>query len=130
MQYENELLQGTLQKPLIDYLPDAEIEIVKKIDDFSVKHIYNHRSVVEIEIAGYNVIGGLLKEFYTALMNPASSKSKKILQLISRQFPVKTEKNSFYNDLQSIVDFTAGMTDLYAVEMYRNIKGISFPQIK
>jgi dGTPase len=130
MQNEEALLQGTLQKSLIDYLPEAEKQLIKKIDTFSVEHIYNHRSVVEIEIAGYNVIGGLLKEFFAAVINPQSAKSQKLLQLISQQFKITGERDNLYNDIQSVVDFIAGMTDLYAVDVYRKITGIAFPQIR
>jgi dGTPase len=130
MEKEEELLQGTLQKSLIDYLPESELQLIKTIDEFSIEHIYNHRSVVEIEIAGYHVIGGLLKEFFAAVINPKSAKSKKLLQLISRQFVITGERDKLYNDIQSVVDFIAGMTDLFAVDVYRKITGIEFPQIR
>jgi dGTPase len=130
MEKEEELLKGTLQKSLIDYLPGSELKLIETIDNFSIQHIYNHRSVVEIEIAGYNVIGGLLKEFFAAVVNPKSAKSKKLLQLISQQFVITGEPKKLYNDIQSVVDFIAGMTDLYAVDVYRKITGIEFPQIR
>jgi dGTPase len=127
---EAELLSGELPKSLIDYLPPRESALIKAIDAFSVEHIYNHRSVVEIEIAGYNVIGGLLKEFFGAVLNPRSAKSEKVLQLVSGQFPVTGARDGLYYDTQSIVDFIAGMTDLYAVDLYRKITGMTFPQIR
>lgn len=130
MQHENELLGGMLEQSLLDYLPARERELVRAIDAFSVAHIYNHRSVVEIEIAGYNVIGGLLKEFVGAILHPSSSKSKKLLQLVSRQFVISGDPDRLYFDIQSVVDFIAGMTDLYAVDLFRKITGMTFPQIR
>jgi dGTPase len=130
MEKEELLLEGGLNKSLIDYLPARELALMKKIDAFSVQHIYNHRSVVEIEIAGYNVIGGMLKEFFWAVLNPRSVKSEKLLQLISKQFVIAGEAGSLYNDIQSVVDFISGMTDLYAVDLYRKITGMAFPQIR
>jgi dGTPase len=130
MQNEEALLQGTMQKSLIDHLPEAERQLIDAIDKFSIEHIYNHRSVVEIEIAGYNVIGGLLEEFFAAVINPRPAKSQKLLQLISQQFVITGDPNKLYNDIQSVVDFIAGMTDLYAVDVYRKITGIAFPQIR
>lgn len=130
MENEAALLEGRLERSLIEYLPAQELELVKKIDSFSVKHIYNHRSVVEIEIAGYNVIGGMLNEFFGAILHPGSSKSEKLLQLLSRQFIITADPARFYYDIQSIVDFLAGMTDLYAVDLYRKITGMTFPQIR
>lgn len=130
LEKENELLEGSLQKSLIDYLPDGELGIIKKIDKYSVEHIYNHRSVVEIELAGYNVIGFLLKQFINAVLKPGSSKSKKLLQIIPPQFVISNSKESLYGDMQSVVDFIAGMTDLYAVDMYRKLTGMNFPLLQ
>jgi dGTPase len=130
MENEASLLAGTLQKSLIDYLPEREKQLIRSIDAFSVEHIYNHRSVVEIEIAGYNVIGGLLKDFFAAVIQPSSTKSQKLLQLISQQFIITRDPAKLYNDIQSVVDYIAGMTDLYAVDIYRKITGIAFPQIR
>jgi len=130
MEREELLLEGGLDKSLIDYLPPRELELMKKIDAFSVEHIYNHRSVVEIEIAGYNVIGGMLKEFFGAVLSPRSVKSEKLLQLISKQFIISREAGRLYSDIQSVVDFISGMTDLYAVDLYRKITGMAFPQIR
>ena len=130
MEKEEELLEGRLEKSLIDYLPDDELALIKHIDDYSVKHIYNHRSVVEIEIAGYNVIGGLLKEFFSAIIDQRSAKSKKLLQLISQQFAITGDPDKLYYDIQSVVDFISGMTDLYAVDLFRKITGISMPQLR
>ncbi|MBN9384490.1 MAG: dNTP triphosphohydrolase [Chitinophagaceae bacterium] len=130
MANEELLLEGRLERSLIDYLPDREVALVKRIDAYSVQHIYNHRSVVEIEIAGYNVIGGMLKEFFGAVLHPGNAKSEKLLQLISRQFVITGEPGRLYHDIQSVVDFIAGMTDLYAVDLYRKITGMAFPQIR
>jgi dGTPase len=124
--FENEkaLLAGTLHKSLIELLPEKERAIIKKIDDYSVSNIYNYRSVIEIEMAGYHVIGGLLQQFATAVIQPATSRSSKLLQLVPKQFVVKQQSGTLYNDIQSVVDFIAGMTDLYAVDLYRKITGI------
>ena len=129
LEKEQELLAGNLPESLIEYLPSRELELLRRIDGFSVQHIYNHRSVVEIEIAGYNVIGGMLKEFFGALMQPDSNKSEKLRQLISRQFVIGGRPDSLYSDIQSVVDFIAGMTDLYAVDLFRKMTGIDFPRI-
>jgi dGTPase len=85
---------------------------------------------VEIEIAGYNVIGGLLREFIGAILQPGSNKSQKLKQLISKQFVIAGRPDSLYPDIQAVVDFIAGMTDLYAVDLYRKITGIDFPRIR
>ena len=123
MQKEEEILQGKLNQSLIDILDEHTITCLKKIDEISVRDIYNHKSVIEIEIAGYNVIGGLLDEFVTAVLHPSRDKSKKLIQLVPKQF--NTKQDSLYANIQSVVDFIAGMSDLFAVDLYRRIKGIT-----
>ena len=125
LEQEAQLLAGTLEQDLLKCLPAEETQLVGEINAFSVKHIYNHRSVVEIELAGYNVIGGLLREFVYAVLHPKETKSFKLLQLLPEQFPVRLADDSLYGDLQSVVDYISGMTDLYAIDLYRKITGIS-----
>lgn len=127
---EEELLAGKLETDLLKCLPAREQELVKEINSYSVKHVYNYKSVVEIEIAGYNVIGGLLKEFVHAVLHPGLSKSDKILKLVSGQFPIDREGGDVYANVQSVVDFISGMTDLYAIDLYRKITGINIPEIR
>ncbi|MEZ5017858.1 MAG: deoxyguanosinetriphosphate triphosphohydrolase [Flavipsychrobacter sp.] len=127
---EAALLSGNLEKDLLACLPDREQALIEEINKYSVKYIYNYKSVVEIEIAGYNLIGGLLKEFIHAVLHPDTSKSKKVLQLIPKQFPITKDTQHLYSDIQSVVDFIAGMTDLYAIDLYRKITGISIPEIR
>ena len=130
MAHEPELLAGTLEKDLLKCLPQREHELIERINEFSVKYIYNYKAVVEIEIAGYNVIGGLLREFVHAVLNPEHTKSKKILKLVSPQFPVALKEQNLYRDIQSLVDFIGGMTDLYAIDIYRKITGITIPELR
>lgn len=130
MANEEQLLAGTLQHDLLKCLPDRDAALIKEINSFSVKYIYNYRSVVEIEIAGYDIIGGLLKEFVHAVLYPKKSRSFKLLQLVSPQFPITLREDKRYEDIQSLVDFIGGMTDLYAIDLYRKITGINIPELK
>lgn len=121
------LLKGDFNKSLTDAIP-AELKMAwKKIAEVSVERIYNNSSVVQIEVAGYKVIGGLLEEFIPAYLKNDSSYHEKLVQLIPKQF--LTSKEDTYSKIMSVLDFVSGMTDIYAVELYRKIKGISFPSM-
>jgi dGTPase len=124
---ETELLNGTLNKSLIDLIDDKSIKLLKKIDEVSIKKIYNHKSVIEKELAGYHVINGLLEEFVGALVTKENTKSKKVLLLVPSQYKIK-EDQGLYHNLLSIIDFVSGMTDLYAIDLYRKLKGIQNPE--
>lgn len=127
---EEKLLAGALQDDLMSCLPEKEKKLIDNINEFSFKHIYNYKSVVEIEIAGYNVIGGLLEELMQAILHPEKTKSFKLLQLIPAQFGISKQRDNLYEDILSIVDFISGMTDIYAIDIYRKITGITIPEIR
>jgi dGTPase len=58
-----------------------------------------------------------------------SGQDKSILRLLPEDFPLKgwgAEVNP-YPMLRVLVDFISGMTDKYALNLYRRVKGISFP---
>lgn len=121
--HEDLLLSGNLEQSLLQCLDEPTIARLDAIESFSVQRIYNARQVLEIELAGHHVIGGLLEEFIHAALQPKSGKSRNLLRLIPRQFVVTGQTP--YPDFQSITDFIAGMTDLYAMDLYRKIKGIT-----
>ncbi|MNE55895.1 deoxyguanosinetriphosphate triphosphohydrolase-like protein [compost metagenome] len=127
LQNEQVLLEGNFNKSLTDALEDPLKSTLKEIERISVQRIYNYHSVVEIEIAGYKVMGGLLEEFVPAFLQNKTHYHKKLVELIPKQFITKSTNT--YDKVQCVLDFVSGMTDLYAVELYRKIKGISFPRI-
>ena len=130
MQNEASLLAGNLNSDLLSCLPQHQQALIHEINSFSYSNIYNHRTVVEIELSGFHIIGNLLKDFVHAILHPHEAKSEKLLLLVPKQFPINfsSEKNLYYN-LQSIVDFVSGMTDLFAIDLYRKTTGISITKI-
>jgi len=113
--------------PLFDSLPEPAKGAMAKIRAISLKKIYHDRSVIEIEIAGYKILGTLLEAFITAVLEPGSFLSKKLLMLIPSQYENTDE--SMYGKIQSVVDFVSGMTDLFALNLYRKITGMELPRI-
>ncbi|KAA2238814.1 deoxyguanosinetriphosphate triphosphohydrolase [Chitinophaga agrisoli] len=124
---QNVILQSEYNKSLTEDLKPTLQPIWDNICKISREKIYNYSSVVQIEVAGYKVIGGLLEEFIPALINNNTHYYEKLVKLIPPQFKSKTPDT--YSNIQSVLDFISGMTDLYAVELFRKIKGISFPTI-
>jgi dGTPase len=121
------ILAGDFNTSLIDMIDEPYRTIMKNIETLSVKKIYNYSSVVQIEVAGYKVMGGILEEFIPAYLQNTSKYHKKLVELIPKQFLTKNQDD--YSKIQTVLDFVSGMTDLYAVELFRKIKGISFPTL-
>lgn len=122
------ILQGSYEKSLLDDLSGSLGEAFSALISKSVERIYNYRPVVEIELAGYKVLGGLLEEFVPAVLDTRAHQHKKLLRLLPQQYQPR-EESSAYEKVQSVVDFVSGMTDLYAVDLFRHIKGISLPEL-
>lgn len=129
LENEEQLLRGALQQSLMDLLPEPYQAMLKAVNEYSYKNVYNYKPVVEIEIAGYHIIGALLKEFNAAVLQPDRTKSAKLLQLLSQQFPIRKGNDFLYQNLQSVVDYISGMTDLYAIDLYRKMTGISVTEL-
>jgi dGTPase len=118
------IMSGKLQQPLFDLIK-SENSALQDIANFSVKHIYNHRSVLEIENAGYNVMYELLNHFVPPLLKPKADRDgfdKKSLRLLPDNFNYDGE--SAYERVLGVLDYVSGMTDNYATDLYRRIKGI------
>ncbi len=112
---------------LVDNLPPAVKSALQKIVNHSVEYIYNHDSVVKIELAGYKILSGLLEDFVPAVLSsPPTGMDKKLLRLIPAQFKSHPDERP-YEKVIKVLDFISGMTDLYALELYRNLRGISMP---
>lgn len=118
----NSIMSGTFQKSLISQLPELENNALEACRTFSVPNIYRHPSVVKIEVTGYNIIGSLMNEFMDAVMHPESGYHRRLMSIIPDQF--KTEKDDLYSKIQVVLDYISNMTDLYAVQLYKDLRGI------
>ena len=121
------IMTGNFSHSLMASLENHQAEAMKRVKKVSFREVYAHRSVVEIEIAGFKIIGTLLEEFVGAAINPEDRYNKKILSLLPGQY--QPQSNSTYHKIQSAVDFISGMTDVFALDLYRKIKGISLPGV-
>lgn len=122
-QHYHSILGGEFEGGLVDRIEGRMGNAMKACQQMSVKEIYKHPSVVEIEIAGYKILGSLLKEFCQTITHPEDHYSKLLVPFIPGQYRV-SEDASMYEKIQSIIDFVSGMTDVYALELYRKINGL------
>ena len=124
---EEAILAGTYTGSLIKNL-DNHIGIAyQQCSKVAVSQIYSSPEVVEIEIAGYKILNTLMEVFVEAVRHPERFYSKQLLSRIPSQFAVKGV--SSYTMMQGVIDFVSGMTDVYALDLYRKITGISIPGV-
>lgn len=119
-----EIMNGDFDTELTDLIKSVDIleGPIKKSNIF----LYNRKPVVEIELAGYQVISGLLEQFMQIHLEPNHMISKKLLTILPSQFRA-SDTDSNYCKIMRIVDFIARMTDGYALNLYRRLSGQSLP---
>lgn len=135
LEHEKAILEGDYDKSLTDEIPASTT--LEKISKISVKKIYRAQPVKEREMAGFEVLGGLLNAFIPAAFTVADKKeffgSSKKHVVASRLLPedvhhaIKESDGDLYRITLTIVDYVSGMTDRHAVSVYRKLIGISLP---
>ncbi|MDR0673056.1 MAG: dNTP triphosphohydrolase [Zoogloeaceae bacterium] len=129
---ETAILGGGFEGDLLSVAPlSAPLDAVKAI---AFDRIYTARPALEIETAGFEVLGGLLSLFITAIESavgqyPMTTRERMLLKLLPAQFlgaQGQPDPDPYLRFL-GIADFVAGMTDSYAVNLYRKLKGIDLP---
>lgn len=122
---ETEILSGSFDFPLTAKLESCDK--LKEIIEVTRKSVYESRAVVEVKVAGYEVLGGLLEEFITGITNNSLSKSYLVKKLLPN-FNEQDENEELYRKILKVTDYISGMTDSYAVSVFKKIKGISLPR--
>ena len=122
---EKSILKGEFDRSVLDDVPSAKI--VNYIKKDSYNRIYSSDPVIKIEVSGYKALPQLLSVFIDAIFNSDSGHSKRILKLIPDLY-LASGRKIFDNDYEILLNITmyiAGMTDKHAVELYKQLNGIS-----
>lgn len=126
---ENSILEGQFEGSLIKNIPKYTAQVYEDIADISFEKIYKHPMVVEIEISAYKIIKTLLDSMLNAILGEKSAYTKGLLRLVPSEYQVAKDASN-YSKIRSILDFVAGMTDDYALNMYRTLEGMQLPYAK
>lgn len=127
----DEIMQGKLQNEIIEISTAKDIrKAYKKLQHF----VFDAKSILKKEIAGWEALYGLLQIFvkasksenFTNAGNNYESRLYKIIASGHKKVYEQIEKypNKEYRKLQLIVDFLSGMTDTYAISLFQELKGI------
>ena len=112
---------------LIKQLPESSVSAYRRCSEVAVRKIYCSPEVLDVELSGYKIILTLLDHLTTAVLSPQKSYSEQLLKRIPEQY--ETNSASTYGKIMSVLDYISVMTDVYALDLYRKITGISIPGI-
>jgi dGTPase len=127
IEHEEEILAGTFQGSLIEHINDLQARAYKKCAELSVKRIYRSRPVLDVELSGYKIMATLMEQMVEAVMHPDRFYSMQLIDRVSSQYDINAP--DLEARLMAVIDYIAGMTDVYALEVYQKINGISLPII-
>ncbi len=130
---EKEILGGEFDRALTDLIDSKSV--LKEIITVSLERLYRSHMVLEIEAAGFEVLGGLLEAYTAAAYNMVFQPEKYSHRQISTirllpetlQDALQEPGLSVYQMLRYVLDFVSGLTDKHAIALYRKLRGISLP---
>ncbi|WP_416325003.1 deoxyguanosinetriphosphate triphosphohydrolase [[Eubacterium] hominis] len=136
IEHYDEIMSGSFKEELL--MKSKEGALISALKKFAYKRIYQHSSILKIELMGNEVISFLLTRFVEALI-PYDGETKmgeiqeKYIQLLSKNYldnyhdeckEIDDIGGKLYHRLLLATDFIAGMTDSYAKRLYRELRGI------
>ncbi len=124
---EERILNGTFEGGLLSHIAEKPRKAYEACMEVSKSRIYRSKEVVDIELAGFKVICSLADIFIDAVIHPDRIYSKLLIDRIASQYEVKSP--TLYGKILSVLDFLSGTTDVFALDLYRKINGISIPNV-
>lgn len=127
VEHEEDILNGTFEGSLIDHIATRQRDAYKRCAKLSVEKIYRSRPVLDVELSGYQIMATLMNKMTEAVMNPDRYYSQQLIGRVSSQYDINAD--DLETRLMAIIDYISGMTDVYALDIYQKINGISLPII-
>lgn len=124
---EKQILAGNFEGALIKHISKQPADAYKYCTEISMKKIYRSRDVLDIELAGFQVISTLLDLMINAVISPEKAYSQLLINRVSGQYNIKAPV--LFERIQAVLDFISGMTDVFALDLYRKINGNSLPAV-
>ena len=126
---ENEelIMRGEFSGCLIDHISALPSAAYKACSELAYDKIYRASDVVDIDLAGNQIINMLLKKLTDAVLYPERNYSQLLLSKFPQQYDV--EAPTLFEKIQAVIDHISGMTDVYALDLYRKLNGMSLPAV-
>ncbi len=125
--HEDDILSGTFTGSLIDHISPLQRDAYRQCAKFSVARIYKSRPVLDVELSGYKIMETLMQQMVEAVMHPDRYYSQQLIGRVSSQYDI--DAADLETRLMAVIDYISGMTDVYALDVYQKINGISLPII-
>ena len=123
--HEEEILSGTFRGSLVDSIPEPQRSAYKRCTEVSVQRIYKSKPVLDVELSGFKIMETLMEIMVEAAVHPDRFYSRQLISRVSSQYDITSP--DLDTRIMAVVDYISGMTDIYALDIYQKINGISLP---
>jgi dGTPase len=123
--HEDEILSGTFVGSLIDHIAPLQAEAYRRCAALSKQRIYRSKVVLDVELSGYKIMETLMQQMTEAIMHPDRYYSQQLIGRVSSQYAINSPDLEIR--IMAVIDYISGMTDVYALDVYQKINGISLP---
>lgn len=123
----DEMLEGKAIGPLVELLEPRMKDAYSKCAEMAYDRIYCAPYVVDVDLAGNKIISNLLDVLMDAVLHPDKNYSQLLLSKFPKQYDINAP--TIYGKIQSVLDHVSGMTDVYALDLYRKLNGHSLPGV-
>lgn len=124
---EPAILAGEFEGSLLDNIALHEREGYRRCSALAWDKIYRASDVVDVELAGNRIITFLMEKLIHAVLYPELNYSALLLSKVPEQYDI--EAPTLFGKIQAVLDHISGMTDVYALDLYRKLYGMSLPAV-
>lgn len=153
IQNHESIFNGTFNSALLEYDKESKYtKAIKVLQNISIKHIYNHKSIQTLKLKGYKILNSLLdnytpllklnEEDFSKLINNEhidcfvskllierlSAKHivayKNSVEVLNKEDITKYQIEEWYYRARLLLDYITGMTDDFAFEEYKILSAL------
>ena len=124
---EERILKGEKTECLVALMDPLLRRAYERCSATAWDRIYCAREVVDIELGGNRIVTYPLSSLMEAVIHPERNYSRLLLNIIPQQYD--TNAPTLYERIQSVLDHISGMTDVYALDLFRKLNGHSLPAV-
>ena len=120
-------MEGRFVGSLIDRIDPLPASAYQSCSALAHDKLYRAGYVVDVDLAGNRIINLLLEKLIEAVMYPERNYSQLLMNKFPQQYDVHASK--LFEQVQAVLDHISAMTDVYALNLYRQLDGISLPTV-
>ena len=125
VRHEQEILDGVFKGSLIEAISERPRQAYRHCMETSKRLIYRSKPVLDVELSGYKIIETLMEQMTEAVLHPERYYSRQLIERVSSQYEI--DAPDLDTRIMAVIDYISGMTDVYALDVYQKISGISLP---